>query len=109
KFREDMKDANLTINFPHGALNGISKDGYVASTAETYIKQNIGEEAWKDFDSKIIGGSFESEEERINAIASYGLDDPDSSGAWGEVYERANAEYSSLGLHVEDQKPTYIA
>lgn len=98
--REDMKDANLTINFSNEHKDHILENGYVASTAESYIRKTMGEEQVEVL-NEIINGDYDNEQERIA--------DMPYLGEWSEVGMRADAEFKAIGLHLEDSKPVYIA
>lgn len=110
-FRRDMKDANLTINFPTKNVDGIRENGYVASTAESYVRDNaIGGVQGMDKYKEILNGDYDSEEERIQAFRDVGGQDEDWGGeTFFDVYVRAKAEHEALGMKMSDEKPTYIA
>lgn len=101
RLRKSMDNATLTINYPEEHKDSIKKNGYKALDMFSYAKKlesthpGITEELEKIVDNE------------------EGLDIEDQLSAIGELdsnlWERAEAEYRSIGLHPEDRKPTYIA
>lgn len=107
-FRRDMKDANLTINFPTRNVESIREKGYVAATAESYVRDNnVGGVDGLERFHEVVNGDYDSEEERIRAFKT--LEDEGGEENFFEVYVRAKAEHEALGLKLADDKPTYIA
>lgn len=101
-FRNDMAEANISINFPSHYKEVIEEKGYFASTPEKYIKDNMSDESMDAY-NEILNGDYESESERIEALFESDKMEND------EVYVRANAEHEALGIKLEDFKPTYMA
>jgi hypothetical protein len=101
KWREHIKDACLSVNFPGMHIDSIKEDGYKASTMFGYIKENLGEEGLKTLD-RII-----SEHDNFDSQISAMCEEPEY--AWADVAQRAEAEHKTIALELEDRKPTYVA
>lgn len=115
RFREDMEEANLSINLTESALEGVRKTGtYIASTAESYLK-NQGQYEKLDTLKRFIKAGKEqglNDEELIQALYDDYVVEEDEIGErydWMDVHSRASAEYDAIGLGIEDAKPTYVA
>jgi len=97
KFRKDLDVSTLSVNFPGMHRDSIQKDGYTASTMHSYIERRDGEAGLKELDKILNSGK--TSHEMVRDLYEF---DP-------EVGERADAEYTAVGLKPTDRKPTYIA
>lgn len=98
KFRKDIDNHSLCINFPGSRIERYQNGPYKASTMVSTIERNYGKaglEKWED----IINDPDMSEEEKIKATGDIS----------GDIQARADAEYSAFALTLEDRKPVYIA
>ena len=100
KFRKDMENCNLSINFPEMHLDNIQEKGYFPSTLESFIEKKHGEKGVEKL-NKIL--SDPDLEDPIDAIEELG-----EEFGYG-VRERAMAEYKAIGLLPGDDKPVYMA
>jgi len=99
-YRGALATSNLTINADHRALKPIMKEGYKASTMEGYIQKTMGDEAWSQMNDWL---AEKTTPEIIEAM------EDDTEYDWSDVIDRMHAEYDSIGLEAEDNKPTYVA
>lgn len=105
--RSEMSGANLTINTYSSHLDEITKEGYVASTIESYIVKNAKPSEHEKWLGKMeeIYSSDGSTNEKIDMVDALGM----TRNFFDAIVERASAEYESMRLDLEDRKPCYIA
>jgi hypothetical protein len=101
KWRDHIKDASLSVNFPGMHKEAIQRDGYKSSQLTDYIKKHIGEHGLDKLEEAIA--NHDNFHDQIQALDSL----PEMS--WSDVIQRATAEHDAIGLELEDRKPTYVA
>lgn len=107
--RKAMEMANLTINCPEKAVNGIQKSGYVASTMLGYAEKQLDPKALERF-MEVYQDTGHDTDTFIGALKTLKRSLPvNERGAIYAIEQRCAAEYEKIGLHAEDPKPCYLA
>jgi hypothetical protein len=110
RLRADLMGCNLTINTHSDHIDNILKEGYKASTLESYAKSTLSGELYDKVSDVIWGTGRAYFEEGMKELTKISEDcDYEDSNHVEAIMARAQAEYDAFGLSFEDPKPSYLA